>query len=74
MNTVRTAIENNGDQQELNFRLIAFLIADNKLNEASIKLHNILSKDKKTIAKLFEIYPQAKEIQEIVDIIAQYKD
>ena len=68
------AIENNGDQQELNFRLIAFLIADNKLNEASIKLHNILSKDKKTIAKLFEIYPQAKEIQEIVDIIAQYKD
>ena len=53
---------------------ITYALADNKLNEASIKLHHILKKDKKTITKLFEIYPQAKDIQEIVDIIAQYKD
>ena len=69
-----TAIKNNGEEEDLSFKLIALLLADNKLNEASIKLHNILKKDKKTIAKLFEIYPQAKDIQEIVDIIAQYKD
>ena len=74
LNTVRKAIKNNGEEEDLSFRLIAFLLADNKLNEASIKLHNILKKDKKTITKLFEIYPQAKDIQEIVDIIAQYKD
>ena len=63
-----------GEEEDLSFRLIAFLIADNKINEATIKLHSILKKDKKVIKKLFEIYPQAKEIQEIVDIIAQYKD
>ena len=74
ISTVRTAIKNNGEEEDLSFRLIALLLADNKLNEASIKLHHILRKDKKTITKLFEIYPQARDIQEIVDIIAQYKD
>ena len=74
LSTVRKAIQNNQDQTELNFKLIAFLIAENKINEATIKLHTILKKDNKVFKKLFEIYPEAKEIQEIVDIIALYKD
>ena len=74
LSTVRKAIQNNQDETELNFKLIAFLIAENKINEATIKLHTILKKDNKVFKKLFEIYPEAKEIQEIVDIIALYKD
>ena len=34
----------------------------------------ILEKNNYGEKKLFEIYPEAKEIQEIVDIIALYKD
>ena len=72
--TIRTAINNNSDENDdLHFRLIAMLIADNKLTEAKNKLHLILQKDTKTASRLYEIYPQAKEIKEIVDIIALYK-
>ena len=74
LSTVRKAIKNNGEETDLDFNLIAYLLADNKINEATLKLHNILKKDKKVFKKLFEIYPQAREIQEIVDIIALYKD
>ena len=74
LSTVRKAIKNNGEETDLDFNLIAYLLADNKINEATIKLHNILKKDNKVFKKLFEIYPQAREIQEIVDIIALYKD
>ncbi len=74
LKTIRTAINNNADENgDLHFRLIAMLIADNKLSEAKNKLHNLLQKDNKTVSRLYEIYPKANEIKEIVDIIALYK-
>ena len=65
--------EKKDDEGDLNIRLIAMLLADNNFKEAKNKLHHILQKDTKTAKRLFEIYPQAKEIKEIVDIIALYK-
>ena len=74
LKTIRSAINNNSDENgDLHYRLIAMLIADNKLSEAKNKLHHLLQKDTKTVTRLYEIYPQAKEIKEIVDIIALYK-
>ena len=70
---LKDAIALNGDQEELQYRLVAYQISVGDSENAKINLRKALSTNYKGHEKLFEFYPQAKDITEIVDIIADYK-
>jgi len=70
---LKDAIALNGDQEELQYRLVAYQISVGDSENAKINLRKALSANYKGHEKLFEFYPQAKDITEIVDIIADYK-
>lgn len=70
---LKDAIALNGDQEELQYRLVAYQISVGDNENAKINLRKALSVNYKGHEKLFEFYPQVKDITEIVDIIATYK-
>ena len=66
----RAIITNKGDQ-DLKLRLIAMQIASGKIADA--KSSWLISKNENSSLKLFEIYPEIKNIPEIVDVIKKEK-
>jgi len=70
---LKDAIELNGNQEDLQYRLVAYQISVGDNENAKINLRKALSTNYNGHEKLFEFYPQAKDITEIVDIIADYK-
>lgn len=70
---LKDAIALNGNQEDLQYRLVAYQISVGDNENAKINLRKALSTNYKGHEKLFEFYPQAKDITEIVDIIADYK-
>lgn len=70
---LKDAIALNGSQEDLQYRLVAYQISVGDNENAKINLRKALSENYSGHEKLFEFYPQAKNITEIVDIIADYK-
>ena len=68
----RAIITNKGDQ-DLKLRLIAMQIASGKIADARSKLIDFQKNENSSIQKLFEIYPEIKNIPEIIDVIKKEK-
>ncbi|MEC7813434.1 MAG: tetratricopeptide repeat protein, partial [Bacteroidota bacterium] len=68
----RAIITNKGDQ-DLKLRLIAMQIASGKIADAKSKLIDFQKNENSSIQKLFEIYPEIKNIPEIIDVIKKEK-
>ena len=68
----RAIITNKGDQ-DLKLRLIAMQIASGKIADAKSKLIDFQKNENSSIQKLFEIYPEIKNIPEIIDVIKKDK-
>ena len=68
----RAIITNKGDQ-DLKLRLIAMQIASGKIDDAKSKLIDFQKNENSSIQKLFEIYPEIKNIPEIIDVIKKEK-
>ena len=68
----RAIITNKGDQ-DLKLRLIAMQIASGKIADAKSKLIDFQKNENSSIQKLFEIYPEIKNIPEIIEVIKKGK-
>ncbi|MBM78931.1 MAG: hypothetical protein CL846_10665 [Crocinitomicaceae bacterium] len=71
---VQRAINKNKDQQDLHLRLVAMQIAEGNLVEAKSNLVSLQNNAKISCEKLFEIYPEAKNIPEISIVIELYNN
>ena len=68
----RAIVTNKGDQ-DLKLRLIAMQIASGKIADAKSKLIDFQQNENSSIQKLFEIYPEIKNIPEIIEVIKKEK-
>ena len=68
----RAILTNKGDQ-DLKLRLIAMQIASGKIADAKSKLIDFQQNENSSIQKLFEIYPEIKNIPEIIEVIKKEK-
>jgi len=71
---VERAIKNNSDQLDLQLRLVAMQISAGKLIDAKKGLMHLQNAQKSSCEKLFDIYPEAKNIPEIINVIKLYKN
>lgn len=67
------ALSFHSDDEDLQYRLIAYQISVGETDKARENLKKALKSNYQAHEKLFEFYPQARNITEIVDIIANYK-
>ncbi len=71
---VERAIKKNNNEPDLQLRLVAMHISDGNISEAKTGLVQLQDAEKSSCEKLFEIYPDAKKIPEIINVINHYKD
>jgi len=67
------ALSHNSNDEDLQYRLVAYQISVGDTKAARENLKKALKTNYQAHEKLFEFYPQARDITEIVDIIANYK-
>src|SRR5690606_40225306 len=70
--TIAEAIKNNPDGAELYYRMVAYLIAVGKYNEALNYLELGLGADPRKHAVLFEYLPQLRENKAIAEVIRKH--
>ena len=70
---LRNAMQFHEDDNDLKYQLAAYLYSIGENESASQNLRKALAKDYDGHKKLFDFYPEAQNITEIVDIIADYK-
>jgi len=73
VNVIFEGLTKTNNESELQFRLVAYLIENDKIDLAKSILRSALKKDSKGYRSLYEFYPKAQQIQEIVNIIAREK-
>ena len=71
---VERAITKNNNEPDLQLRLVAMQISAGKIIEAKKGLMQLQDVEKISCEKLFDIYPEAKNIPEITKVINVYKD
>jgi tetratricopeptide (TPR) repeat protein len=71
---VERAIKKNTGEPDLQLRLVAMQISAGNISDARNRLVQLQDTEKSSCEKLFEIYPEAKDIPEINNIINHYKD
>ena len=70
--TISDAIKNNPDAAELYYRMVAYLFALGKKNDALLYLETALVTDPEKHYILFEYLPQLQDNSSIVDVINRY--
>ncbi len=71
---VEKAIKKNSDEPDLQLRLVAMQISDGNISDAKTGLAQLQNLEKSSCEKLLEIYPDAKNIPEIINVINRYND